>query len=59
MRILAIYLMKWNGETPFFITSIFELDFISFFKRPFVKDALNFAARLAVSRLALGEKKRD
>lgn len=48
--------MKWNGETPYFITTVFDLDFISFFKRPFVKDALNFAARLATSRLQLGEK---
>lgn len=56
MRILSIYILKWNGETPNFLTSIFDLDFISFFKRPFVKDALNFAARLAVSRLQLGEK---
>jgi len=56
MRLLAVYFLKWNGETPYFITSVFDLDFISFFKRPFVKDALNFAARLATSRLQLGEK---
>ena len=30
MKILAIHLLKWNGENPYFITSAYELDFVRY-----------------------------
>jgi len=56
MRIISFYLLKQNGQTANILASAHQLDFISFFKRPFFKEHLNFGARTAVSRLKPGDK---
>jgi len=56
MRILSFYLLKWSEESSYILHATHELDFISFFKRPFIKENLNFGARTAVTRMKPGER---
>eukprot|EP01017_Pseudomicrothorax_dubius_P012318 TRINITY_DN1498_c0_g1_i6.p1 TRINITY_DN1498_c0_g1~~TRINITY_DN1498_c0_g1_i6.p1 ORF type:complete len:226 (-),score=70.88 TRINITY_DN1498_c0_g1_i6:124-801(-) len=56
MRLISIYLLKWNEETPFILDTVHELSFLSFFQRPFFKEHLNFGARTCVARAKPGEK---
>lgn len=37
MKILAFYVIKITDEHSLFITNSFELSFVSFVKKPFVK----------------------
>jgi synaptobrevin family protein YKT6 len=56
MRILSFYVLKWTDTTSYILNATHELDFISFFKRPFVKENLNFGARTATTRMKPGER---
>jgi len=47
MRIIALYLLKHNGENPYMLHHVEDLSFMSFFKRPFFRPHLNFGARMA------------
>ena len=47
MRILALFLLKYNGDEPYIISSVEDLSFISFLKRPFFRGHMNFGARMA------------
>ena len=47
MRIIALFLLKHNGDNPFIISSVEDLSFISFLKRPFFRGPMNCCARMA------------
>ena len=48
MRIIALYLLKHNGQNPVMVHHVNDLGFMAFYKRPFFKQHMNFGARTAV-----------
>lgn len=55
MRILSIHILKKSSDKALLLLSSYELSFISFVKRPWVKQSLVFGARTCASRLKDGE----
>jgi synaptobrevin family protein YKT6 len=56
MKIIALYLLKHNGDNPFIIHVSEDLSFLSFFKRPFFRPHMNFGARAATKNIKIGER---
>ena len=56
MKIIALYLIKHNNNNPFMIHISEDLSFLSFFKRPFFRQHMNFGARMAVKNIKVGER---
>jgi len=56
-RIISMHILKWNGneDKALFLASAFELGFINFLKRQFVKGPLIFAARTVVRKSRPGD----
>ena len=48
MRIIALYLLKHNGDDPFMVHHVEDISFMAFYKRPFFRQHMNFGARTAV-----------
>lgn len=55
MKILSMHIMKKDKDKTYQILSMYDLGFISFVKRPWVKQSLLFGARTCSSKLSLGE----
>jgi len=53
-RIKCLYYSR--SRVNYIINANYELEFISFFKRPFVKEHLTFGARTATTRMKPGER---
>lgn len=53
MRIISTHLMKWSEENPLFLSSSYELSFVSWLQRPFFKETLNFGVRTACARVEM------
>ncbi len=51
MKLIAFYVIKKVDYHPVFIVNTMELSFISFLKRPFVKQSLNFGARTFAKKI--------
>lgn len=47
MRIISLHVLKWAEENSFFLSSAYDLSFVSWYQRPFYKDTVNFGARTA------------
>jgi hypothetical protein len=58
MRILSIHVLKKVSEKTVQLLSQYELGFVSFVKRPWVKQSLVFGARTCASKLKPGESVR-
>ena len=55
MRILSMHILYKRTEKTIFLKSCYWLDFISFLKRRFVKETLNFGARTTISKIGKGQ----
>ena len=56
MRIVSLHVLKWDENTnAWILKNSYELSFLSFYQRPFMKGHLNFGARTAVSRIQPGQ----
>lgn len=51
MRIISIHFLLKIEPKPIFLKSSYELGFISFLKRSFVKQTLNFGARTCINKI--------
>ncbi|XP_031472922.1 VAMP-like protein YKT61 [Nymphaea colorata] len=47
MRIISLHVLKWAEENSFFLSSAYDLGFVSWYQRPFYKETVNFGARTA------------
>ena len=47
MRIISLHVMKWGEESSLFLSSAYDLSFVSWYQRPFYKETVNFGARTA------------
>lgn len=51
MRIISMHILLKLDTNAIFLKSSYQLDFISFLKRKFVKETLNFGARTCVKKI--------
>ncbi|KAL4462137.1 hypothetical protein ABPG72_010453 [Tetrahymena utriculariae] len=56
MRLISMHVLKWDPENPIFLSSAYELGFISWYQRPFFKETLNFGVRTMTARVQKGER---
>ncbi len=47
MRIISLHVLKWADENSLFLSSAYDLSFVSWYQRPFYKETVNFGARTA------------
>lgn len=52
MRIVSMHVLLKQGEQVIFLKSSYELGFISFLKRGYAKQTLNFGARTCISKIS-------
>ena len=51
MRILSIHVFSLYKDKPIILASAFQLDFVSIFQRPTLKNFINFHSRLVIERV--------
>ena len=51
MRIISLHVLKWADENSLFLSSAYDLSFVSWYQRPFYKETVNFGARTAAKYL--------
>ncbi|EAR83909.1 SNARE ykt6 (macronuclear) [Tetrahymena thermophila SB210] len=56
MRLISMHVLKWDPENPIFLSSAYELGFISWYQRPFFKETLNFGVRTMTARVQKGDR---
>jgi len=47
MRLISLHVLKWAEESSFFLSSAYDLSFVSWYQRPFYKETVTFGARTA------------
>ena len=47
MKIISLHVLKWNEDNSLFLSSAYDLSFVSWYQRPFYKETVNFGARTA------------
>jgi synaptobrevin family protein YKT6 len=47
MKIISLHVLKWNEDNSLFLSSAYDLGFVSWYQRPFYKETVNFGARTA------------
>ncbi|EAR83910.2 YKT6-family R-SNARE protein (macronuclear) [Tetrahymena thermophila SB210] len=56
MRLISMHVLKWNAENPIFLSSAYELGFISWYQRSFFKEGLIFGVRTITGRVQQGTR---
>merc|ERR1711935_1226654 len=56
MKVISLHVLKWAGnEKAWILCNAYQLDFLSFWQRPFFKQHLHFGARTAAARTTPGQ----
>jgi len=56
MKLISLVIYKWKEDGSCELMNCYELNFLSFFQRPTVKEHIKFHSRLVVNRTPIGKR---